>query len=275
MKLRNVMESLIHPRTAGTDAAPSLCAAGLHPRDSTWKDGVCMYCQAEMNKRQKTAMLPPGAPGEAGAVSAQAGPPPRSRGRTRIIDPAGASSGAPEGVRGDSRRIVGVLVTFTWQREGELFVVRTGKNSIGANADADISIASDPTMSGEHAFVLYQTGICYVNDRVSANGTWLNGKVVAPGSTQQLENYATIKTGSTVWTFIEVRPGKAAAATVPADTQTLVEDPVDRVEEEIEAEAVEAERQVERERERERQAEPDPEFERESRGRKRPPTIIN
>jgi hypothetical protein len=275
MKLRNVVEGLIHPRSAGTDAAPSLCAAGLHPRDSTWKDGVCMYCQAEMNKRAKTAMLPPGAPGEAGAGPAQAGSTPRPRGRTRIIDPVGAASGAPEGVRGESRRIVGVLVTYTWQREGELFVVRTGKNAIGANADADIAISCDPTLSGEHAVVLHQAGTCYVNDRVSANGTWLNGKLVAPGSTHRLENYATIKTGSTVWTFVEVRPGKAEVAAAPEDPVAVPDDPEDRAE----AEAVEAKRELEREREQEREQErelerePDPDPG--SRGRKRPPTIIN
>ena len=131
--------------------------------------------------------------------------------------------------------------------------------------------------------MLFQAGTCYVNDRVSANGTWLNGRLVAPGSTHPLENYATIKTGSTVWTFIEVRPASAAAAPAPADTQADAEVAAERIEAAIDAEAVEAERdslreredERERDRERERAADPDSGFGAEPQGRKRPPTVIN
>lgn len=218
MSLKTVLEKLLKGQDVNDLARlQNLCPAGLHPRDSNWQDGLpCMYCDADRKRRTKTAMMAGAEGGEAPAGAPAAVP--NRRGGTRIIDPEPGlePGGQPAQGRRERRRIVGVMASYTWRPEGELFAIRTGKNEIGAGVagepDPDILITSDPTMSGEHAIVLYQGGTCYLHDLMSANGTWLQGKRMTPGSTQELVNYASIKTGSTVWTFIQIHPGGDARA---------------------------------------------------------------
>lgn len=113
---------------------------------------------------------------------------------------------------GDTRRILGVLITYTWRPEGELFPVREGKNFIGRdkiNSDAshrscDVQVPQDSRMSGEHALILCRHGRHDIIDQMSSNGTFLKGELLISNQSTELPSYAEIQTGSTVWTFVKI-----------------------------------------------------------------------
>ncbi len=115
---------------------------------------------------------------------------------------------------GETRRITGVLITFSRKPEGEIFPIREGKNFIGSgdvsseaiHRSCDIQIPQDATMSAEHALILCRQGNYEILDQISSNGTFLGGKMLKANQGTDLPNYAEIKTGSTLWTFIQVTP---------------------------------------------------------------------
>jgi pSer/pThr/pTyr-binding forkhead associated (FHA) protein len=115
---------------------------------------------------------------------------------------------------GETRRITGVLLTYTWRPEGEIFPIREGKNFIGSgdvsseavHRSCDIQIPQDNTMSSEHALILCRQGNYEILDQISSNGTFLGGQMLKANQGTDLPNYAEIKTGSTLWTFIKVKP---------------------------------------------------------------------
>ena len=112
----------------------------------------------------------------------------------------------------DTRKIVGILITFTWQPPGQMFPVREGKNFIGSDKvssdashqDCDVQIKQDERMSGEHALILCRGGVYEIIDQTSSNGTFLSGEMLPANQSQKLENYSEIKAGSTLFTFIKV-----------------------------------------------------------------------
>lgn len=198
------------------DPAPQtgrLCDAGLHQMDPNWD--TCPYCRAEKKAKERTQ---PDVRDES-AVSASdrrtrvGGAPAESRRETRVMPSTGGSSPAQPAGEGDTRRIVGVLITYTWRPEGQLFAVREGKNFIGAGKvgsapgepDCEILIANDPKMSSLHASILCRAGRYDLVDQGSSNGTFLEEELV-PLQGTSLPNYAEITTGSTVWTFIKITP---------------------------------------------------------------------
>ena len=107
------------------------------------------------------------------------------------------------------RRIAAVMVTHTWRPEGEVFAIREGRNYIGSDADCEVSVKSDPQMSACHATIIYRgKGTQFIiDDEKSMNGTYLDDKSV--DVKQPLRNYAKIKTGATLWTFIMLEPEEA------------------------------------------------------------------
>jgi pSer/pThr/pTyr-binding forkhead associated (FHA) protein len=115
---------------------------------------------------------------------------------------------------GETRRITGILVTYTWQGAGEIFPIREGKNFIGSgeiSSEAehricDVCVPQDNTMSAEHALILCRQGNYEILDQISSNGTFLAGQMLKANQGTDLPNYAEIKTGSTLWTFIKVNP---------------------------------------------------------------------
>lgn len=120
--------------------------------------------------------------------------------------PAPAPPGAnavPE--KKQARRIVGVLISYTWKPEGQIFPVREGRNLIGRNPEkCDIAIAEDQNLSEVNSHITYRRTFT-VGDMVSMSGTDLNGAPVEE-TYVKLPNYATIRTGSTEWTFIQAQP---------------------------------------------------------------------
>jgi TIR domain/FHA domain len=111
--------------------------------------------------------------------------------------------------RRKTRRIAGVLVTYSWHGEGEIFPIREGKNFIGRgdisseaeHRPCDVCIPQDNQMSAEHALILIRQGNYEILDQ-SSNGTFLNGQMLKANQGTDLPNYAEIKTGSTLWTFV-------------------------------------------------------------------------
>jgi len=117
-------------------------------------------------------------------------------------------------VRVDNRKIVGVLVSYTWRPEGELFAVREGRTHIGADQirddpehrDVEVQCPLDDLISGDHALILVQQGEFYIQDLASTNGTFVNGKKLRPESVEDLPNNSEIKTGKSLFSFVQFKP---------------------------------------------------------------------
>ncbi len=199
-------------------AAPTqtgrLCASGRHVMDPNWD--ICPYCDAENRSKERT-LTEPYAPPPIAASSERrttiGDAYPGSRRETKVMPGAGPSGPAMPAGQGDTRRIVGVIITYTWRPEGQLFLIREGKNFLGAGKvgsapgepDCDILIHTDPKMSSVHALILCRAGRYDIVDQESSNGTFLADQLV-PLQGIELPNYAQITTGSTVWTFIKITP---------------------------------------------------------------------
>lgn len=156
------------------ERAETLCPAGKHSIERSYKE--CPYCKAEANAKKPSV------------------------GRKTTV--AGSEASTGDG----ARRIAGVLVTFSWHKEGQLFTVYEGKNLIGAGSvgnPCDIEIRDDPTMSGRHATIRCVNGHGDVFDEKSQNGTYLNGNLV-PVQGMKLAGDAELKTGNTIWRFIMI-----------------------------------------------------------------------
>ncbi len=186
-----------------------LCDSGLHHMDPNWT--VCPYCDAESKSKKRTESVEP-------AFSASQGEDEPSLGRRKTAVMPTPKPQPSQGVSnrvGENRRIVGVLITYTWHRKGEIYPILEGKNFIGAGTlvseashrECDIYVAQDPELSGEHALILCRHGKYQIFDQKTTNGSFVSGEEV-PLQGMELPNYAEIKTGTTHWTFIKIQPPK-------------------------------------------------------------------
>ncbi|MBA4142881.1 MAG: FHA domain-containing protein [Nitrosospira sp.] len=200
-----------------SDALTRYCDKG-HPMDPNWS--VCAYCDAESRANQKTA-TPNTAESddfesnenmqrskfmERGTTKIDSGLPDEPRGTTKIDT--GTDTDTPQRKKSGTqeRKITGVLVTFSWRFQGELFVLYEGRNVIGSAASSDIQITTDPGMSGEHAVILCRAGRDELHDLLSTNGTFLNEKYVARDGADLVDG-GSIKTGGTVFEFRKITSG--------------------------------------------------------------------
>jgi len=104
-----------------------------------------------------------------------------------------------------NRRIVGVLVTYSWVAEGQVFPLLEGRNLIGKDpAQCDICVPQDSTLSAVNSYILYRRNFV-IGDKLSMSGTDVDGEPIETEAVQ-LHNYARIRTGSTYWTFVSVQP---------------------------------------------------------------------
>jgi pSer/pThr/pTyr-binding forkhead associated (FHA) protein len=60
-------------------------------------------------------------------------------------------------------------------RTGHFFPIREGRNTIGKGDNARLKI-NDPLLSEEHAVILYRNSQFIFEDRLSSNGSILNGE---------------------------------------------------------------------------------------------------
>lgn len=99
---------------------------------------------------------------------------------------------------------MGVLVTYSWDPSGEVFAVREGRNLIGRGQECDIRIADDSGLSQVNSHITFRKGFV-IGDMVSMGGTDVDGQPIEE-QFRPLSNYARIRTGSTLWTFMAVSP---------------------------------------------------------------------
>jgi hypothetical protein len=137
------------------------------------------------------------------------------------VQSAAAQSGAAQAVAAQTipvsspqvfgRRIVGLLITYTWNPEGQIFPLREGRNLIGRSSSCDISLPQDSHLSDTNTHVTYRKNFT-VGDMVSMGGTDLNGDPIEENFVR-LPNYARIRAGSTQFLFISAEapdPDQAA-----------------------------------------------------------------
>jgi RNA polymerase subunit RPABC4/transcription elongation factor Spt4 len=168
-----------------------LCPAGLHVMDPGWQ--VCPYCASQKSHR--------------GETTHQSGRGEPTAGDNKVATPPGSYPGDEKKVEtifGDVRRIVGVLITYTWRPEGELFLVREGRNLLGSAPECDIRVTTDPRLSARHAYILHRPGSFLIYDEKSMSGTFVNGESVE--EKPHLPDSADLRTGGTIWRFAALEP---------------------------------------------------------------------
>jgi hypothetical protein len=96
-------------------------------------------------------------------------------------------------------KLVGWLVSYARNPDGEDFKLHAGYNRIGANPACDIVI-DDDTVSGSHAIIVFRDGRFLIKDDLSRNGTYVNNKEVTEA--HPLQSYDQVRFGNTVLTFV-------------------------------------------------------------------------
>ncbi|HEX7233644.1 MAG TPA: FHA domain-containing protein [Nitrosospira sp.] len=200
-----------------TSDNPRVCEKG-HPMDPNWK--TCAYCDAENRAHQKTGQeasqpvssepLQRSTTMERTTTKVEGGIPEEGQGETKFdasdfnthedIQPRKRKPQAHQ------RKLTGVLVTFKWRPQGELFPLYEGRNVIGSGEASDVYVTTDRMMSSEHAVILCRAGRDELHDMLSTNGTFLNEKYVERDGADLIDG-ALIKTGATIFEFRKFTSG--------------------------------------------------------------------
>jgi len=98
------------------------------------------------------------------------------------------------------RTLVGWLVTYSHDKEGNDYRIFEGKNVIGRDLDCDIAVANDKSVSGKHAVITYRNKQYVILD-TSANGTFVNYVDIGIGDKAELKDGDIIKVGGTEFLF--------------------------------------------------------------------------
>jgi hypothetical protein len=144
-------------------------------------------------------------------------------GAVRSAAPAAAPQAPPaaaQGAPGDARRLVAVLAAPDLQPGGMVFAVRAGKNTVGASSAADICLARDPKVSHEHALLLFRNGAFLLADRVSTNGTWVNGREVPANGTVELLDRDHIRCGDAELQLLALATGSTGSPVGEAEGES-------------------------------------------------------
>jgi hypothetical protein len=212
------------------DRTPRECPKG-HNIDPNWVE--CPYCKAEERARQKSSPPEAGAAPDDRRTRVGEVQEMEDRRQTRTMSVGGERRAEGHLGVGDTRRIVGFIITYSWKPQGIAFFVREGKNFIGSgkvtsdasHPDCDVIIREDQRMSSEHALILCRRGQFEIMDQASSNGTLLNGKSLLANQSVELSNGALIETGDTLWRFVMVEPPpltqRASGQTPPAEEETV------------------------------------------------------
>jgi Inner membrane component of T3SS, cytoplasmic domain len=121
--------------------------------------------------------------------------------RRTVLMQAGAGDVDPK----SKGKIVGWLISYSKNRDGVDFRLRTGHNRVGAHPACDI-VVDDDTVSGSHAVIVYRDGHCLIKDDLSRNGTFVNGVEITEART--LQNYDQIRVGNTTLIFVAAESGQ-------------------------------------------------------------------
>jgi hypothetical protein len=174
--------------------------AAVGPKRETVSEGTPPPRSVPM-PQQSAPQPPPGAAAKGRRVTRYAAP------GMDPSSPSGSPSATGSGAipRAGGRRIVGVLITYTWKPEGQLFPVFEGRNLIGRDPEqCEIAVPEDNTLSSTNTHITFRKSFV-IGDMVSMSGTDVDGEPIEQ-QFRPLHNYATIRTGSTYWTFISAQP---------------------------------------------------------------------
>lgn len=103
------------------------------------------------------------------------------------------------------RKIVGVLVSYSWHPDGKVFPIYEERNLIGRGAHCEVHVPEDDSMSSENSHITTHKQKFVVGDKVSLMGTYLDGERILEAF-HPLSNYSVIRAGSTEFTFIMIQP---------------------------------------------------------------------
>jgi hypothetical protein len=142
---------------------------------------------------------PPAAPPPPQVAQAVQPPPPPSAASAGGRHTSVMSLDDAQRALGSKGKLVGWLVSYTRNPDGEDFKLRAGYNRMGANPACDI-VVEDETVSGSHAIIVFREGRCLIKDDLSRNGTFVNGKEITEA--HPLQNYDQIRVGNTTLTFV-------------------------------------------------------------------------
>lgn len=101
----------------------------------------------------------------------------------------------------EPRKIVGWILSYTLDPMGVDYRIYEGFNTIGRALENTIAINQDSTVSNEHINILYKQGKFYIKDKMSANGTFLNGKELEVEKAYELKDGDLLRLGNTEFKF--------------------------------------------------------------------------
>ena len=146
------------------------------------------------------ATLPPG------TGSAKPAPPAPGRRGSTVFMPSGGheAAGAAPAPVAPARRVIAILVTYSWKPEGQVFPIREGRNLIGRGEECDVRVPEDSMMSLVNSHITFRQSFT-IGDMVSMGGTYLNGEAVEE-QFKPLTNLTRIRAGATHLLFVIVDP---------------------------------------------------------------------
>jgi pSer/pThr/pTyr-binding forkhead associated (FHA) protein len=102
------------------------------------------------------------------------------------------------------------MISFDVNLEGQEYVIREGKNTLGRAREADISVFYDDRVSATHATIVYRNGECRLRDEMTNNGTFLNGQDIGPGGTVSLKHGDVLRVGRCTFKLFLLDPGEVS-----------------------------------------------------------------
>ena len=99
----------------------------------------------------------------------------------------------------NERKLVGWIVTYSFNEMGADFRLYEGRNIIGRDFDCNITVP-DKMMSGKHATILFKNDKFKIKDELSSHGTWVNDSDIEDEHIELHDNDL-IRIGETVFKF--------------------------------------------------------------------------
>jgi hypothetical protein len=97
------------------------------------------------------------------------------------------------------RKLVGWLVTYSFDKTGTDFRIYEGRNVIGRDADCNVTVC-DKMVSGKHATILFRNDKFKIKDELSSHGTYVNDCDIEDEHVELHDNDL-IRMGETVFKF--------------------------------------------------------------------------
>ena len=187
--------------------ATKQCVNGHH-YDATIYGDNCPFCPSG-NKTKVNPMQQEPENGRTVAIEQPNKPtdvwPPIS-GSTEPYTPGGGATviKTKGGENAVGRKLVGLLVSYNQNPNGEVYKIYEGRNLVGRRSTCDIPVPGDENMSSEHLLILYREaeGIFWAADQNSSNGTYINGEFVS--ERRKLATNDIIVTGATRFVFLAI-----------------------------------------------------------------------